>query len=166
MIFHKPAKTMHKVWLTAALSISSLAPLAAQAPKRAVAATDLPSVVDATLKGLEIRVRILSGLESKPVAVVLDSAFLPAASRASAQSALQRAVPTKNTVGSPIAYRVTLRSFEMLSDSTAKAITTLETRATGGCDTKTFAVMLVKRESRWQSNIVLDVVAPECKRAS
>lgn len=158
--------TMDKIWLAAIVCFSGVAPLAAQVPRRPVVGPDLPLVADAALKGLETRVRILSGLESKQVTVMLDSAFLPPASRASAQSALQRAVPVKGAAGAPISYRLTLRSFEMLSDSTAKAISTLETRPTGGCDTKTLAVMLVKREGRWQSNLVLDVVAPECKRAS
>jgi|GEM_PF-3360268 len=140
-------------------------PLAAQPAGRGLAADELPLVAAAALKGLEIRVRILSRLDSKQVDLVLDSALVPATLQVSAQRALRGAVIDRGG-GAPVLYRLTLRSFEPLSDSTAKVLSTLETRPTGGCDTKTFAVLLVKRDHRWTSNLVVEVVAPACRQPS
>lgn len=66
----------------------------------------------------------------------------------------------------PIVYHLGKQSFEMLSDSVSKAIATIATRPTGGCDTKSFAVFMVRRDGRWQTNMVIEVVEQACKRAS
>lgn len=141
-----------------------IAPLYAQPPKRTVSAADLPAVAEAALKGLEVRVGILSGTETKPVVVALDSSLLSSAVRERGQSGLQRSASTKRVAGTPVTYKVKLYSIELLSDSTARAISTIQIRPSGGCDTKTVAVMLVKRENGWQANLVTEIVAPECRR--
>lgn len=158
-------RTLVGLALLGSALMSSRETLSAQPASRAFPVAELPLVAEAALKGLETRVRILSRLEAKQVDLVLDSSLVPAALHANAQSALRGAVEKKGG-GSTVPYRLTIRSFEQFSDSTAKATSTLETRPTGGCDTKTLVVLLVKRQKRWESNLVVDVVAPECKHPS
>lgn len=95
----------------------------------------MPVLADEALRGLQVNVRILSGLESRRVSGIVDTAFSTTKQRGDAQALLQRVVAAKADAGAPIVYRLGLKSFEMLSDSVSKAITTIATMPTGRCDT-------------------------------
>lgn len=137
----------------------------AQSSGTSSSGVDTSQLADAALKGVGIRIRIASGLESGRVIVVLDSAFVDGKKRVETEALLQRAAVARSASATPVHYRVALQSFESLTDSTAKVIVTLATRATAGCDNKTFAVLLVKRAGAWRSNLIVEVVAVGCKNS-
>ena len=156
---------MRKLYIAAALCVVGVSPLLAQSSAKhgslkvvtPVAEADVPGIVDAALHGLSVRLRVLSGLETgKQVDVTLDTAFVKAAARGSAESTLQRAVSGKSRSGERLRYRVKFQSMEMRSGNIASVLATIQTRDSGGCDVRTFRVNVARMDSLWKSILAVE----------